>query len=676
VADPVPSEIPAEEPVQPSPGSAREARRARKTGKKAEPKTKRIRDLARPKSATDAMVASIADQLCAIVDDNYDFRVRVDTTDEAETLQVQKLTVLINSLLENVRRSIGNLSDLAEELESKVRERTQRLDLIVQSSNDGVWLWNLQSGDVEYSSRWRQLLGLDNEPLGTIEDWLQRVHPDDQERLRAAIRSHLQGSQLYLREDYRIQHADGTYRWVWCRGRCHRDENGRPILMAGTQTDVHQLRSVDASTGLPNEHSLVANLEDLLSRNVSFRAMVIGVPRVVSMKEDIGSEELSALREAIAKRLSATLPFSANLAHLSGDFYAAILPGDGFDEALQTDVIDPLLAAFDRPFQTGRRTVWLDVAVGLTRPIGHGNQTSSDIMRDAWTSYRCARSAGARSNILDEAQLEEARDRAYIQQEVRRGLELGWFIPYFQPIVDIESGRTLGFETLCRMAHPELGIISPGRFIPVAEDLGVMDDISRRMLDHALDQLGVWAKRGQPHAGLFLTVNLEAHQIMQPGFATDLAAELQSRSIPPHNLKIEIVESSMVGNFAATARQISRIRDLGVKIALDDFGTGYSSLEYLNQLSFDLIKIDKAFVDDVEVDPRKRSMIKMICVLADTLGAEICVEGIENEAQAEIMVEMKVAFGQGYLFSKPLPQDQMDEVLAKLEGTTADPMLA
>ncbi|WP_415919090.1 putative bifunctional diguanylate cyclase/phosphodiesterase [Tateyamaria sp. SN6-1] len=654
-------------PLEPSAQDKRATRKARRKARRAAPGA-RIRDLAQPQSATDAMVASIADQLCAIVDDNYDFRVKVDAPDGGETLQVQKLTVLINSLLENVRRSIGNLSELAEELESKVKERTQKLDLIVQSSNDGVWLWNLQTGDVEYSSRWRQLLGLDNEALSRIEDWLGRVHPDDQERLRSAIRAHLQGSNLYLREDYRIQHSDGTYRWVWCRGRCHRDESGRPVMMAGTQTDVHQLRSLDVSTGLPNEQSLMASLEDLTSRGIEFRAMVIGVPRVVSMKEDMASDDLSMLRGSIARRLSASLPFSAVLAHLSGDFYAVVLPVNCSDTAIQADLLDPLLDAFDRPFRVGRRTVELDVAVGVTMPIKTSSQTASDIMRDAWTSYRCARSAGARCNILSEQQLEDARDRMNIQQEVRRGLQRDWFVPYFQPIVDIRTQRLLGFETLCRMAHPELGVISPGRFIPVAEDLGVMDDISLRMLDRALVQLADWAAHSPAHRDLFLTVNLEAHQIMQPDFIETLVSRLERDNIPPQNLKIEIVESSMVGNFSAAAQKIAEIRDVGVKIALDDFGTGYSSLEYLNQLSFDLIKIDKAFVDDVETDPRKHSMIKMICVLAETLDAEICVEGIENQAQADLMSKLNVAYGQGYLFSKPIPREAMANVLSSWEA--------
>ncbi|MEO0371482.1 MAG: EAL domain-containing protein [Pseudomonadota bacterium] len=627
-------------------------------------KVLRIHDLAKPQSPTDAMVASIADQLCAIVDDNYDIRVQLSDANGTESLQVQKLTVLINSLLENVRRSIGRLSDLAEGLESKVQERTLKLDLIVQSSKDGVWLWDLHDDRVEYSPRWRQILGLGQDSLSSIEDWLQRVHPDDQERLRAAIRAHLRGSALHLREDYRIRHADGTYRWVWCRGLCHRDENGRPVMMAGTQTDVHQLRSLDGSTGLPNEETLTAMLNTLIQQETEFRALVIGFPRVVSMKEEMTSDELSALRKAIACRLSAALPFSADLAHLSGDFYAALVPGQHSDAALEGDVIAPILAAFTQPFATERRAVWLDVAVGATLPIEQANWTASDVMRDAWTSYRFARKAELPANILHETQVEAARDRAYMQNEVRRGLERGWFVPFFQPIVDISTRQTLGFETLCRMNHPDLGLVSPGRFLPVAEELGVMDDIGDRMLAAALEQLGEWAADGAGFDHLFLTVNLEAQQMMEPDFPKHLKAALADRKVTPANLKLEIVESSVVGNFKVAAQQIARVREIGVKIALDDFGTGYSSLEYLNQLSFDLIKIDKAFVDDMEFEPRKTSMVKMICVLAETLGAQVCVEGIETDAQCDIVAGMNVAFGQGFLFSKPVPRDALSDTLS------------
>ncbi|MEM9577085.1 MAG: EAL domain-containing protein [Pseudomonadota bacterium] len=634
------------------------------TGLKAQDETGpalRIKALAQPQSATDAMVASIADQLCAIVDDNYDFRVKVDPVCGTESLQVQKLTVLINSLLENVRRSIGSLSDLANDLETKVKERTQKLDLIVQSSNDGVWLWNIQSDSVEYSPRWRQLMGLDNESLTRIEDWLSRVHPEDQERLRSAIRAHLQGSTLFLHEDYRIRHADGTYRWVWCRGRCLRDDTGKPVLMAGTQTDVHQLRSLDSSTGLPNEQAFVASIEDFVDQGLEIRVMIIGVPRVVSMKVDLASDKLSTLRRAIAQRISASLPFSAGVSHLSGDFFAAVLPGRRSDAELQRTVLGPLLQSFERPFRVDGRAVGLDLALGVTMPTVSSNQSASDLMKDAWTAYRCARADDRRSNILTEKQAQEARDTTMMQQEVRRGLERDWFVPFFQPIVDLKTHKVMGFEVLCRMLHPEQGVLSPGRFIPVAEDIGVMDEISLLMLEKALEQLGTWSGGKGTQSELFITVNLEAHQIMVPGFIKILRDKLEARHITPSNLKIEIVESSMVGNFGATAKKIAELRALGVQIALDDFGTGYSSLEYLNQLSFDLIKIDKAFVDDVETDPRKHSMIKMICVLAHTLEAQICVEGIENEEQARMMANLNVTFGQGYHFSQPLPQTEISK---------------
>jgi len=643
----------------------------RKRQAKPKPQSARIAELAKPRSVTDEMVASLADQLCVIVADDYDVRVRVDT--DVENLQMQKLTVLINSLLENVRRNITSLSDLAEDLEDKVRERTMKLDLVVQGSNDGVWLWNIATGTVEYSKRWRDLLGIEKEELHTIDDWLVRVHPDDKEKLRAALREHLQGLRPYLREDYRIRHADGTYRWMWCRGRCHRDDNGRATFMAGTQTDVHRFVSIDGATGLPNEQPLMASLTDLIAANLPFRAAVIGVPRVASMKEDLDSEELSTLRQAVARRVSSSLPFGSDLAHLSGDYYAAVIPASVADDQLQEVLATPLASAFERPFQTNRHRVWLDVSMGLTMPIHTQNMTASDVMRDAWTSYRAARTAKKLFNVLCDAQITAARDRAYMEQQVRLGMEHEWFVPYFQPIVDIATGRTLGFETLCRMHHPDQGVVSPGRFIPVAEGIGVMDQIGLRMLEKAIALLARWQGLGAPHKDLFLTVNLEAHQIMQPDLPHDLKKALAAQNVPAHLLKIEIVESSVIGNFATAAAQIAAIRALGIQIALDDFGTGYSSLEYLHELSFDLIKIDKTFVDDLETDPRKHSMVRMMCVLAETLGAQVCVEGIETQGQADLAQNMHATFGQGYLYSKPLPEAEIEAVIGadRSEDSTA-----
>lgn len=624
----------------------------------------RLRDLVRPLTPTDAMVASIGDQLCAIVKDNYDITVTIPA--ETDNIHVQKLLLLINSLLENARRNIARLSDLADDLEAKVRERTLKLDLVVQGANDGVWIWDPATGEAEFSSRWRQLLGLEDVRLNRIEDWLSRVHPDDVQRLRAALRAHLQGATQFLHVDYRIRHADGTWRWMWCRGKCSRVETtGRAALMAGTQTDVHALRSVDPVTGLPNEQALMAQIGALIAAGQSFRAMVIGVPRVVSIKEDLGSAEIETLRAAMAERLAAELPLGADLARLTGDYYAALMPCDRaapFDPSVVEAALD---RAFGRPFETSGRVIWLEMHAGLTMPVSGPGVTASDVMRDAWASYRCARTEGKRLNLLSEAQVQAARDRALLAREVRAGLEAGWFVTYLQPIVDMQTGRTLGFESLLRMNHPKLGLLSPGRILPVVEEIGVMDEVSDIVLARVIDLLAEWSGSTGPERDLFLTVNLHAARIVRAGFVQELGAALQARGVDPGKLKIEIVESSVVGNFEVAARQIARLRALGIKIALDDFGTGYSSLAYLGQLDVDLIKIDKSFTDGVAQEGPMRSMVEMMCAMAGFLGAEICVEGIEDAAQAAVVRDLGVGYGQGYLFARPMP---VDEALAFLRG--------
>ncbi len=627
---------------------------------------RRLGEIVRLMTPTDAMVASIGDQLCAIVQDNYDITVTIQT--ETDNIHVQKLLLLINSLLENTRRNIARLRDLADDLEAKVRERTLKLDLVVQGANDGVWIWDPATGAAEFSSRWRQLLGLEDVRLAHIEDWLNRVHPDDVQRLRAALRAHLQGATQFLHVDYRIRHADGTWRWMWCRGKCSRDETtGRAALMAGTQTDVHALRSVDPVTGLPNEQAMMGQIAAMIAAGLSFRAMVIGVPRVVSIKEDLGSAEIEALRAAIAERLSAELPLGADLARLAGDYYAALIPCDR-QQALDGRGIEAALdRAFGRPFVMTGRVIWLEAYAGLTMPVAGPGGTASDVMRDAWASYRCARTAGTRLNLLSEGQIRAARDRAMLAREVRAGLEAGWFVTHLQPIVDMRTGRTRGFETLVRLDHPKLGLLPPGRFLPVVEEIGVMDEVSDIVLARGIDMLATWAGSSGPERELFLTVNLNAARIVRAGFVQELGAALQARGVDPGRLKIEIVESSVVGNFEVAARQIALLRALGIKIALDDFGTGYSSLEYLGQLDVDLIKIDKSFTDGIAQEGRMRSMVQMMCAMAGFLGAEVCVEGIEDAAQAAVVRGMGVSYGQGYLFARPMPMEDALEVL-RAEG--------
>ena len=612
---------------------------------------------------TDDMVASLADQLCVIVDDNYDFRVSVPSSDG--NLQIQKLTVLINALLENVRRNIGGLSDLAQRLEEKVHERTLRLDLVVQGANDGVWLWDLGRNSVEYSARWRQLMGLEDERLGSIEDWLSRVHPDDTERLRAAIRAHLAGDSAFLTADYRVRHADGTYRWMWCRGRCHRDEHGWPRLMAGTQTDVHAMRALDIATGLPNEQTHLATIKGLIESGVPFQAAIIGVPRVAVLKEEMDTTELSGLRRAVAQRLSASLPFGVHLAYLSGDFYALVIPGRVLTAPVEDQVLAPLIAAFARPFASDRRRSWLDVAIGMSQRVEGRGRSVSDVMRDCWTSYRYARKAGKQANILDERQVEEARARLDLEGLVHRGFEQGWYQAHFQPIIELGTGKPAGAEVLCRLHHPDRGMIPPGQFIPVLEDLGLMDRLGSTMLERAIAQLEHWSRLEAPFPDLFVSVNLEARQMLQPGFVDTLRATVARTRLPPGRLKIEIVESALIGDLRRASQTVAAVRDLGIQVALDDFGTGYSSLEYLTELSFDLIKIDRAFVFGLEQDAKKQAMLDTIQAIARTLGSETCAEGIETARQAERLAATGVRYGQGFLFARPLPAADMESFIRK-----------
>ena len=582
----------------------------------------------------------------------------------AEKNPDQELILELSVQKSSKARLMAVVRDVTESVQAQreIRDRSLKLDLVVSGSNDGVWIWNVQTGEADFSPRWRQLVGLDTAELGRIESWLSRVHPNDVERLRSAIRSHLEGVSQYLYEDYRIRHADGTYRWMWCRAKCHRDEHGRPLLMAGTQTDVHAMRSVDTNTGLPNEEAATDRVDEMLRSGKGFQLMIIGMPRFLSMMEDLRADPLKHLRRELAERISAALPFEASLFKLAGDFFMVVVPDCGHRSLDAGMIGEGLSIAFHTPFDAGGRSVWLDLNIGAVQVAEGVMTTRSNLMRDAWTSYRCAREDGALLNVLSEEQHATARERVQMEQEVRMAIANNWFVPYFQPIVDVADGQICGFEVLARMEHPELGFLSPARFLPAAAEAGILHALGEQMLDEAANLLADWKKEGGKQANLFLSVNIDAGHLLQKDFVDRVETRLEKHAISPHLLKLEIVESSLIQNFDIARDRISRLRALGIKIALDDFGTGYSSLEYLNKLSVDLIKIDKAFVDGIAADKRKEMMFVALCTISNLLGSEICVEGLEEEEQARIARQVSTdngrIFGQGFLYDKPMSKNE------------------
>ncbi len=603
-------------------------------------------------NTTTFAVSEIADQLCATVDNNFDIHVSVDS----DEIEIQKLCVLTNFLLESVRRKIKDLSDLSQSLEEQASERTRKLDLVVSGSNDGVWFWNLKSKTIEFSGRWLEMAGISNaEQELTPGTWFDRVHPNDKAALQSAIRSHLDGLSPKLNAEYRLRHESGLYRWMMCRGLTYRSESGTPELLAGTQTDITTLRGVDQSTGLPNEAYYNEVLQDFID---SKKRVFIGLARITRLhvlSETLDGPALDKLRRQIAERIMDVIPMEAILARLPGDVFALVIPNDAedSDDKLRS-ICENLLKSFVKPFsadQAGEQN--LDIAVGLTEMTENCILTRSEILGAAWTALRKATRLEERYCIFDLEAREHAFQLLRLERELRPALRKGMFEAHIQPIVSMNDRSIQGYEALMRLNHVELGMVPPDEFIPLAERSDIMIELGENILRQSVSAFARFIA-GRPDAGnVYVSVNVSPVQLASERFSDIVENILIKEGLKAQNLRLEVTETAIVTNMDSALSHLQKLRSIGVTIALDDFGTGYSSLNYLRRLPIDVLKIDRSFISRIDSSDSKRAIVETIVGLARLLSIDVVAEGIETEQESAVLEQMRVDFGQGYLFGKP-----------------------
>jgi EAL domain-containing protein (putative c-di-GMP-specific phosphodiesterase class I) len=316
-------------------------------------------------------------------------------------------------------------------------------------------------------------------------------------------------------------------------------------------------------------------------------------------------------------------------------------------------------AAMGEPLTIADSEVAVHGSVGIA--IGSGAETASELMRSADLAMYRAKSEGkARFAVYEPSMHETVIERLALKADLQRAVIADEFDVHYQPIVALTTGSVVGVEALVRWKHPERGIVPPGDFIGLAEETGLILPLGRHVLNRACGQVAAWRSRG--HRRLGVSVNLSARQLVSRTLPGEVAGALVAHDLDPGALTLEITESTLLDSPAVIGR-LDELRTLGVRIAIDDFGTGYSSLNYLRRFPVDTLKIAKAFVDEVGVSAEQDRLVAAILRLGTTMGLETVAEGIELEQQRDRLRALKCRFGQGFLYSRPLPADELDAML-------------
>ena len=431
----------------------------------------------------------------------------------------------------------------------------------------------------------------------------------------------------------------------------------RAIYAESVSRPFRQMRhmlSHDDLTGLPNRTAFNDKLTLAMARtrqDAPCAVLLLDLDYFQNVNDTLGHEQGDLLLVAVAQRIRASLPEKAFMARFSGDEFVILLENMTVEQAKQ--VGQDLLQAMAREFDLGNDHLGISASIGIVTYPTDG-ESASILMRYADLALHRAKSSGRDCLVVFSRDLsEEIQRRVLLEARLKHALDRNELVVHYQPKMEILTGRLKGWEALLRWQSPELGMISPEEFIPVAEQSGLILPIGEWVLREACRQLRAWQDQGLD-AGT-MAVNLSTRQFRQTDLAEEISNALRDTGLVPGDLELEITESSIMDNLASAASVLAGLEALGIRIAVDDFGTGYSSLSYLKTFSIHCLKIDRSFINDIPGDDNDTAIVRAIITLAGSLGLTVVAEGVETEAQLAYLRANHCDQAQGYLFSRPLP---------------------
>jgi diguanylate cyclase (GGDEF)-like protein/PAS domain S-box-containing protein len=562
--------------------------------------------------------------------------------------------------------------------EKALRESEERYALALQGANDGLWDWDLRVNEIHFSNRWKSMLGYGEDEVGNRpEEWLDRIHRDDADRVRMEINTHREGKGPHFQSEYRIMCKDGSYRWMLSRGIALADSRGNSYRMAGSQTDITEGKRVaeqllqeafyDGLTKLPNRALFMDRLNHAVQRGGRMRGcfavLFIDLDRFKFINDSLGHLAGDHLLAETAERINHFIRPADTFARLGGDEFVILLEDiKGLENV--TAVAERIQNVFRIPFSLDDREVFVTASIGIALNSGE-YMRPQDMLRDADIAmYRAKEGEPGSWVIFDPSMHTSAVKVLELQNDLRRALDCHEFFLAYQPIVDIHAGRVASLEALIRWTHPTRGVVTPDSFISLAEETGLILPIGEWVLDTVCRQMRKWHDGGLM---VRVAVNLSARQLRDSSLADTISRFLKQSKVEPEWLEIEITESSIMGDWEVSGATLSRLQALGVRLSLDDFGTGYSSLSYLNKLPVTKLKIDRSFVARMAPEAERHGIIKTILDLADSLKMEVVAEGVETMEQLAQLRDMKCSLIQGYVFSKPLDQTSVEAYLRSFQ---------
>ncbi len=575
----------------------------------------------------------------------------------------------LNATEEELRQSHEELNSMYECL----KQNEERLKLALISAEETLWDYDITERKIHFHESWEYFWGYDVDKIGKgIDNWVEFIHPEDTEEFLSTVRKCKDGDQKQFEKEFRIRKPDGKWCWIYSKGRIVKyDDEGKPSRLIGTNRNISQrkdteerleyLNSYDSLTGLPN-YLLVKNkveqeIKHSINYETGFAMLFLDLDRFKFINESLGHSVADQLLKMIGKRLAGSVRKNDMVGRITSDEFVVLLNSiDDLENASKTSL--KIQKALSEPFIIGEKEVFITASIGIVIFPEDGIEFDA-LVKNGETAVDSAKKAGKNNFKFYSSKMNSKTFEHFkLENDLHKAIKNEEFVMYYQPQFDTCNCRLLGAEALIRWNHPEKGMISPGEFIPLAEETGLIVTMGNWILEKSLRQLQHWNEKDEDFK---LSINISSLQFLQEEFEDNVIDILNRTKVSPKNVYFELTESIMISNVHHILNRISRFKSMGIKFSIDDFGTGYSSLSYLQKFPIDQIKIDRSFIKDISSDCFEAPIVKTIISLADNLKLELIAEGIENDTQKEFLMNHNCHSMQGYLFGKPSPSTDFDK---------------
>lgn len=570
---------------------------------------------------------------------------------------------------------IEDVTDLSD-TERKLFISQQRYELAAKGASAGVWDWDIETNEAFYSAKFTDLLGFDNLAFGNEWDsFLEQIHPEDIDQFQAGIERHLTDPFEVFNVEIRMFSAKQHELWFNVVGEALRQPNGDPYRMVGSISDITEKKqsqqviwhqaNFDALTQLPNRNMFTDRLNQEIIKckrnNEKFALLFIDLDHFKEVNDTLGHNAGDLLLVEVAERLRVILRESDTVARIGGDEFTALLCNiNNLDDV--EHIASKLIEAIEMPFYISGESIFISASIGITIFPEH-SEKMEELLRFADQAMYLSKEEGRKQYRHFNKQLQEKVEKTHLlTQELRLAVIKQQFEVLYQPIFSINDNCVHKAEALLRWHHPELGLISPAEFIPLAESSGLIIDIGNWVFDQAAEQVKQWQSTFDEN--FEVSINRSPVQFQASTTRNDVAwlntlLQLELKK----GVCIEITEGLLLDDDDMVKETLNKFKSAGVSVSLDDFGTGYAALSYLTKFDIDFLKIDRAFVMDLESSAQNQALCEAIIVMAHKLGLKVIAEGVETHSQLAILKQAECDYAQGYFISKPIKPCEFERAL-------------